>query len=113
MHPNPVYFISGRTSGFEQWPGTSVDGRAVHRFYEYRDTKVDVLLEQLWFDEGQIPGRHHMVIDSLAPAVDIDISAYDCHLMAKVGNKTFVLAPTRRQTLIIRTAKGEANVQVA
>lgn len=113
MHPNPVYFISGRTSGFQQWADTSVDGRAVHRFYEYRDDKVDVLLEQLWFEQGQIPGRHHMVIDSHAPAVDVDISAYDCHLMAKVGNKTFILAPTPRQTLIIRTAKGVANVQVA
>lgn len=113
MHPNPVYFISGRSSGFQQWADTSVDGRAVHRFYEYRDDEVEVLLEQLWFEQGQIPGRHHMVIDSHAPAVDIDISAYDCHLMAKVGNNTFILAPTPRQTLIIRTAKGEANVRVA
>lgn len=113
MHPNPIYFISGRTSGFQQWADTSEDGKAVHRFYEYRDDKIDVLLEQIWFDQGQIPGKHHMVIQSHASAVDIDISLYDCHLKAKVGNKTFILAPTQRQTLIIRTAKGEANVRVA
>ncbi|MDW2779285.1 hypothetical protein [Pseudomonas sp. BEA3.1] len=113
MHPNPVYFISGRTSGFQQRADTSIDGQAVHRFYEYRDDKIDVLLEQVWFDQGQIPGKHHMVIQTHSSAVDIDISLYDCHLKATVGNKRFVLAPTQRQTLIIRTAKGEANVRVA
>ncbi|MDQ2482654.1 M91 family zinc metallopeptidase [Pseudomonas putida] len=113
MHPNPVYFISGRTSGFQQQADTSIDGQAVHRFYEYRDDKIDVLLEQVWFDQGQIPGKHHMVIQSHASAVDVDISAYDCHLKAMVGNKRFILAPTHRQTLIIRTASGKANVRVA
>ncbi|WP_336333068.1 M91 family zinc metallopeptidase [Pseudomonas putida] len=113
MHPNPIYFISGRTSGFQQWADTSTEGKAVHRFYEYRDDKVDVLLEQVWFDQGQTPGKHHMVIQSHASAIDIDISTYDCHLKAKVGNKTFILAPTPRQTLIIRTANGEANIRVA
>lgn len=112
MHPNPIYFISGRTSGFQQWADTSIVGKTVHRFYEYRDDNVDVLLEQLWFEQGQIPGRHHMVIQSHAPAVNINISTYDCHLMAKVGNKTFILAPTPRQTLIIKTAPGEADIRV-
>ncbi|AJG12187.1 hemolysin-like protein [Pseudomonas plecoglossicida] len=113
MHPNPIYFISGRTSGFQQFADPSMDGKTVHRFYEYRDDNVDILLEQVWFDQGQVPGKHHMVIQSHASAVDIDIFTYDCHLQANVGSKTFILAPTRRQTLIIKTAPGDAKITVA
>lgn len=113
MHPNPIYFISGRTSGFQQWIDTSTDGIAVHRLFEYRDDTLDVLLEQVWFEQGQIPGKHHMVIQSHAAEVNIDISTYDCHLMAEVGDKRFILAPTRRHTLIIKTADGDANIRVA
>lgn len=113
MHPNPIYFISGRTSGFQQFIDPSTDDKDIHQFYEYRDEKLDVLLEQVWFEQGQIPGKHRMVIESHDAGVDIDICAYDCHLMAQVGTKRFVLAPTRRQTLVIKTADGGSSIKVA
>lgn len=113
MHPNPVYFISGRTSGFQQWADTSAAGKTTHRLYEYRDAKLDVFLEQVWFEQGQFPGKHHMVIQSHAADVNIDISTYDCHLLAKVGKQRLLLAPTRNQTLVIQTAEGDARIRVA
>ncbi|MBO9550320.1 M91 family zinc metallopeptidase [Pseudomonas sp.] len=113
MHPNPTYFISGRTSGFQQWVDTSTAGRAIHRLVEYRDDQLVVHLEQVWFEQGQIPGKHHMVIDSHVAGAKIDISTYDCHLSASIGNQRFILAPTRRHTLIIKTAPGDAEITVA
>ncbi|QHG66346.1 M91 family zinc metallopeptidase [Pseudomonas putida] len=113
MHPNPIYFISGRSSGFQQFIDPATEDKDIHKFYEYRDEKLDILLEQVWFEQGQIPGKHHMVIESHEPGIDIEITTYDCHLMAQVGTKLFVLAPTRRQTLIIRTADGSGSIKVA
>ena len=113
MHPNPVHFISGRTSGFQQFIDPSTEDKDIHKFYEYRDEKLDILLEQVWFEQGQIPGKHHMVIESHEPGIDIEITTYDCHLIARIGTKRFALAPTPRQTLIIRTADGNGRIKVA
>lgn len=112
MHPNPSYFISGRVSGFEQWADTSTPGRTIHQLFEYRDDKLDIYLEQVWLDESRAPHKHHMVIQTHAPDARIDISTYDCHLFATIENQRFILAPTPRQTLIIKTSDGKAVIRV-
>lgn len=113
MHPNPTYFISGRTSGFAQWQETSTGGKTVHRLLEYRDDTLDIYLEQLWNQEGETPTRYHLVIDSTATSTTLDVTTYDCHLRAVINGKRFVLAPTPAQTLIIKTANGATRINVA
>ncbi|UBM23991.1 type III secretion system effector protein [Pseudomonas sp. p1(2021b)] len=113
MHPNPSYFISGRVSGFQQWADTSTPGKTIHQLFEYRDDTLDIFLEQVWLDESKAPHKHHMVIQVLAPDARIDISAYDCHVLAVLGNQRFILAPTPRQTLIVNAPNGNTQVHVS
>ncbi|WP_438281353.1 M91 family zinc metallopeptidase [Pseudomonas alabamensis] len=113
MNPNPTYFISGRTSGYAQWKETFSAEQTLHRLLEYRDDKLDIYLEQVWNKDGQTPTRHHMVLESKTPGAIIDVTSYDCHLLAVINGRRFVLAPTPAQTLIINTVDGPTRINVA
>ena len=113
MNPYATYFISGRTSGYIQWKETVDAERTLHRLLEYRDDKLDIYLQQAWNKNGQAPTRHHMVLDSKAEGAIIDITTYDCYLLAVINGRRFVLAPTPAQTLIIHTVNGTTQINVA
>ncbi|MFJ4396505.1 M91 family zinc metallopeptidase [Pseudomonas sp. NPDC089396] len=112
MNPNPTYFISGRTSGFQQWKEKLSPDKEIHKLLVHRDDQLDIYLEQIRFKEGQFPSRFHMVLESRFAGATIDLSPYDCHLQAIVDSKRFILAPTPETTLIIKAADGNTQVNV-